>query len=245
MSTVCAMLIAIMKLILPCFQANLTAADFEFVASVIAPNGSNTRALESLLCDNDTTHTILDNELLFRAIIDHPEQLNISPHLFFYILINQSLKEVGITDGEITDYLASLLSEKVQSNQAPSMSPRNALFYAVDLMERMQAATHSERFFIMAQIANQSLFVTGIFPNHVRQRAQSRAAPDITYYASIGRSNYKAACDHRLAAEFQLENIFGILGEQFEEARQALNYVGDNLVFLHDHDNHALDKFLN
>ena len=234
-----------MKLILPSFQANLTAADLAFVASVMLPKGEDAQALETLLCDNDTAHKILDSELLFNSIIEHPNQLNISPHLFFYILVNHALKEVGISDGEITDYLASLLSDKVRASQQSTMSPRNALFYAVDLLEKLQAASHSERFFIMAQIANQSLFITGIFPNHVKQRAQSRAAPDIAYYASMGRTHFKAACDHRLAAEFQLENIFGILGERFEEARQALNNVGDNLVFLHENDKHSLDRFLN
>lgn len=237
-----------MKLILPCFHANLTAADLEFVALVMSSQHEDTRALESLLCDSDTTHSILDNERLFKAIMEHPDQLNISPHLFFYILINHALKEVGISEGEISDYLASLLSEKVQSSQSShehKMGPRNPLFYAVDLMEQLQSASHSERFFIMAQIANQSLFITGIFPNHVRQRAQTRAAPDIAYYASMGRNHFKAACNHRLAAEFQLENIFGVLGERFEEARQALNHVGDNLVFLHDHDSHTLNRFLN
>jgi len=234
-----------MKLILPSFQANLTAADLAFVSAVMSPDCNDTQALHTLLFDSDTAHKILDSDRLFNAIIDHPHPLNISPHLFFYILVNHALKEVGIYDEKITDYLASLLSDKVRASQQPSVSPRNALFYAVDLLEKIQAANHSERFFIMAQIANQSLFVTGIFPHHLKQRAQSRAAPDISYYASMGRSHYKAAGDHRLAAEFQLENIFNVLGERFEEARQALNHVGDNLVFLHDIDKHNLDPFLN
>ena len=233
-----------MKIILPSFQANFTAADLAFVGSVLAPRKTGLKALASLLCDNDTLYRVLSNEQLYEAILEQPHHLEISTHLFFYILVNQALKKVGIFDGELTDYLACLLSDKVHANTDTRMSPRSALFYAVDLLEKMQSADSSQQFALMAQIANQSLFVTGIFPEHLNNRKQYRAAPDIAYYTSIGSTHYKAAQTHRLAAEFHLEKIFGTLGNRFEDARQALNTVGENLVFLHQSERDSLSKWL-
>jgi hypothetical protein len=40
-------------------------------------------------------------------------------------------------------------------------------------------------------IGNYSLFLTGVFPERIRARAEQRGFPDLRYYESLGRSQYR------------------------------------------------------
>lgn len=236
-----------MKLIMPSCRANLTEADLLFICSILSPEKNSFQAIEDLLKDTDTCDLLLESEKLFEAILQSSNNLSISTHLYFYVLVNHALHSAGIHNEGVADYIASLLADKVKCKNLwkEGSSPRNSLFYGTDLMAEMQEANHSERFFIMAQIANQSLFFAGIFPQHIKRRCDRRAAPSLSYYESLGSANYRAACDHRLAQEFELERIFGHLSEHFVQARKALNEVGETLIFLNKDSNPDIDQLLN
>src|SRR5437879_7225594 len=95
-------------------------------------------------------------------------------------------------------------------------------------------AYDSTRFYIRAHIGNYSLFLSGIFPDRIRFRAELRGAPDLRYYEELGRSNYRVASDHRLARKYDLDGIFNTLAERFQTTRLALNDLGDRLITLGD-----------
>ena len=63
------------------------------------------------------------------------------------------------------------------------------------------------------------------------------------YYEALGRSQYRAASDHRLAQRYELTSILGTLSERFEATRRALNDISDRLFSLGD-TNYALDALL-
>jgi len=56
----------------------------------------------------------------------------------------------------------------------------------------------------------------------------------LSYYAAMGRSQYRAASDHRLAQRYELTNILGTLSERFDTTRRALNDISDRLFSLGD-----------
>ena len=72
---------------------------------------------------------------------------------------------------------------------------------------------------IRAHIGNYSLFLTGIFPERIRVRAERRGFPDLKYFEAMGRSQYGAASDHRLAQRYELSEIFSTLSDRFEATR--------------------------
>ena len=65
---------------------------------------------------------------------------------------------------------------------------------------------------------------------------ESRGAPSLSYYEGLGRSNFKAAGDHRLARTYALDGIFNDLAERFQETRRALNDLRDRLITLGEPD---------
>ena len=56
----------------------------------------------------------------------------------------------------------------------------------------------------------------------------------LSFYEEIGRSNFRAASDHRLARRYELDAIFNTLAERFQETRRALNELRDCLLSLGD-----------
>jgi hypothetical protein len=71
-----------------------------------------------------------------------------------------------------------------------------------------------------------------VFPDRIRFRAETRGSPSLSYYEGLGRSNFKVASDHRLARKYDLDGIFNLLAERFQETRLALNDLRDRLISL-------------
>jgi len=90
----------------------------------------------------------------------------------------------------------------------------------------------SEAFYLMINLANQSLFFSGLFPEHIHYRERTCAAPGLKFYEQIGRSQYYHASLHRIAVGLELASPLNTLSNRFEKACQALNLVSDSLIFL-------------
>ena len=97
----------------PMIRANcrdrFTAEDFSFIVATLGKSRADSVSLTALLSDQDTRDSILDHELLFQAILSATANLSISPQLYFYVLTRHVLKESGLPDRRLCDYIASLL----------------------------------------------------------------------------------------------------------------------------------------
>jgi hypothetical protein len=63
-----------------------------------------------------------------------------------------------------------------------------------------------------------------------------RGFPDLSYYEALGQANFRMASDHRLAARYELGEIFATLSEEFQTARKALNDLSERIVSLGEDD---------
>jgi hypothetical protein len=115
--------------------------------------------------------------------------------------------------------------------------------YLFEMMAALRTADDRTSFHIRVHIGNHSLFLSGVFPERIRLRAEKRGFPDLKYYESLGRSQYRAASDHRLAQRYDLTNVLGTLSERFEATRRALNDISDRLFSLGD-TNYSLEALL-
>ena len=102
------------------------------------------------------------------------------------------------------------------------------------MLAALQTADDHTAFSIRAHIGNHSLFLSGVFPEHILHRAERRGAPGLSYYEQLGRANYRAASTHRLAARYELASVFDTLAERFEPARRALNDLSERVLSLGD-----------
>ena len=219
-------------------RARFTADDFDFIVRALARSPSGRVPLGELLTDEATRDGVLDSDRLATALLAGNEHLAISPQLLFYVLARKVLREAGVDDRRLSDYVGSLLAEfsRTARLRGPAAEPDPRPFaYLSDLLLALQRAASSEQaFFLRAHVGNTALFLTGMFPENVARRAQRRGAPDCRFYEEVGRTSYRVAAGHAVARRCELTDVFAALAEQFRAVRLALNQLADRLLNLDD-----------
>jgi len=215
-------------------RAQFTADDLQFLVEVLARRSGDRVSLAKLVADEASLDALLDHPVVFEAILNRQDCLPISPRLYFYILARRVLAQAGIDDRAVADYLGELLtqfSEAGRLHRLPSR-PDQPFAYVSDLLAVVTDGRQEEAFLVRAHIGNYTLFLTGVFPQHLEERARRRGAPALGFYEGLGRENFRLLADHSLAHRRHLHEVFGCLGEQFHEVRVALNDMADRLVHL-------------
>jgi hypothetical protein len=227
-----------MKMIQPNCRIQFTAEDIDFITRVLGTKMDNTNCLVQLLVEPETRDLILDDEAIFRALLEQTGCLRVSNHFYFYVLVRQVLRRAGIEDRAVADYVAEMLTEYSRAEQTRCIVPgqTSPLDYFFEMLATLRTADERTTFLLRAHIGNHSLFLSGVFPERIRFRAESKGFPDLKYYQEIGRTNYRVASDHRLARKYELAPIFYSLSENFEPARRALNDLAERIFSFGDND---------
>jgi len=235
-----------MKVIQPNCRVQFVAEDIDFILSVLGSRLGNAECLIQLLADEASRDLILDDEELLRALLERRGCLRVSTHFYFYVLVRHVFLRADIEDRAVADYVAELLAEFARTERARCGVPGqpNPLDYFFEMLAALQTADDRTSFHIRVHIGNHSLFLSGVFHERIRLRAEKRGFPNLKYYQTLERSQYSAASDHRLAQRYELSNILNTLSERFETTRLALNDISDRLFSLGD-SNYALDALLN
>lgn len=225
-----------MKVIQANCRVQFTAADIDFIVSVLGRKKGDPALLASLLTDSETRDLILDDERLYHALLEQRGCLRVSPHLYFYVLVRRVLQRSGLDERAVADYVAEMLTEFSREERAACVVPGQPapLRYFFDMLAALEKADDHTAFFIRAHIGNHSLFLSGVFPAHLHHRTERRGAPSLRYYQEMGRASYRAASHHRLASRYELAQVFDTLSERFEPARLALNDLSERLLSLGD-----------
>ncbi len=92
-------------------RTRFTAADFDFIVRALSRSQRDAVSLVKLLTDADTRDSVLDHAALADAILSQNGHLSISPQFYFYVLTRSVLRQAGLEDRALCDYLASLLDE--------------------------------------------------------------------------------------------------------------------------------------
>jgi hypothetical protein len=222
------------------------AEDVAFILSVLGSKIGTAECLIKLLADEESRDVILDDEALLHALLERGGCLRVSSRFYFYILVRNVFRRSGVEDRAVADYVAEVLAEFAQAERARCVVPGrlNSLDYFFEMLSALNSADDRTSFLIRAHIGNYSLFFSGVFPDRIRFRAEVRGFPDVKYYDSLGRANFRAASDHHLAQRYDVAEIFNTLSERFETTRRALNDISDRLFSISD-SNYALETLLN
>lgn len=234
-----------MKLIQPNCRVQFTAQDVEFVVKVLGQKLGSAECLVKLLADEDSRDLILDDEALFRALLEHRGCLQVSSRFYFYVLVRHVFKRSDLTDRSVADYVAEVLAAFSESKRADCILPGqiNPLDYLFEMVSALQTADDRTSFQLRLHIGNHSLFLAGVFPERIRARAETRGFPDLRYYEQLGRTHYRIAGEHRLAQRYNLDTVLHTLAERFQTTRRALNDMSDRLFFIGDADCAVLPLF--
>ena len=226
-----------MKVIQPNCRVQFTAEDIAFIMAVLGKK-ADAPSLVELLTDLETRDLILDSDALFHALLEQRGCLRVSSHFYFYVLVRHVLRESGLDDRSVADYVAEMLTEFSRAERGRLVAPGHAapLDYFFEMLAALQSADDRTAFCIRANIGNHSLFLSGVFPDRIRQRAERRGCPDLTYYEELGRINFRVAGNHRLAQRYDLAAIFETLSTRFANTRLALNDLAERVFSLGDPD---------
>ena len=219
-------------------RAQFTAEDVSFIMEVLGSGGQNSISLVTLLADLESRDEILDHPALSRALLEHRGCLRVSHHFYFYVLTRQALRQTGLDDRCLADYVAEILAEFSQEERAGCTVAGHPqpLQYYFEMLAALQQSDEYTKFCVRAHIGDHSLFLTGVFPDRVRFRAERRGSPGLSYYEELGRSSFRAARDHRLAKRYDLAPIYDTLSNSFGRTRMALNDLADRIFSLGDPD---------
>jgi len=222
-------------------RERFTAEDFDFVVRTLARSRTDHVSLADLLSDAETRDSVLDNPRLVDAILSNGGQLCISSHFYFYVLARHVLRDGGINDRKLCDYVASLLEtfSRVNGLHSPHVSEDHGRQYVSDMLIALTRATPEQAFFLRAHVGNYSLFLTGIFHENT-QRRSLRGAPDLAFYEQIGRTNYQLVASHATARRCELSAVYEELADRFRAVRLALNRLSDSLLNLDEEANPSL-----
>jgi hypothetical protein len=225
-----------MMMIRPNCRAQFAAEDIDSILSVLGPKIGTAECLVKLLADEESRDLILDDEALLHALLERRGCLRVSSRFYFYILVRQVLRRWDIKDRAVADYVAEVLAEFSRAERSRCAVPGQAapLDYFFEMLTALQTADDRTSFLIRVHIGNYSLFLSGVFPDRIRFRAETRGFPDLRYYEGLGRTQYRVASDHRLAQRYEVAQIFSTLAERFETTRLALNDIADRYFFLGD-----------
>lgn len=214
-------------------RARFTAADFDFIVRTLARSRGDSVSLVDLLSDSETRDSILDHPRLVETILSNAGQLHISSQFYFYVLARYVLRQAGIADRKLSDYIGSLLETFSRTNrlEAPDKTDNHAHEYISDMLIALQRLSPEQAFLLRAHIGNYSLFISGIFHENT-QRRSLRGAPDIEFYEKIGRTNYQLVASHETARRCELNDVFKGLADRFRDVRLALNDLSDRLLNL-------------
>jgi hypothetical protein len=227
-----------MKMIQPNCRAQFAAEDIEFILSVLGVKIGTAECLVKLLSDEQSRDLILDDEALFHALLERRGCLRVSSRFYFYVLVRHVFRRSDIQDRAVADYVAEVLAEFSRAERAHCVLPGQArpLDYFFEMLTALRTADDRTSFYIRLHMGNYSLFLAGVFPDRIRFRAEARGFPNLQYYESIGRTQYRAARDHRLAQRYELASILDTLSERFGATRLALNDIAERLFSLGDTD---------
>lgn len=234
-----------MKLIQPNCRIQFTADDLDFIAETLGKSENQRNSILQLLSDPETRDSILDDDHLFHSLLEHRGCLRISNRLYFFVIVRHVLKTAGIDDRDVADYTAEMLAEysDLERTQCRVPGSEGPLEYFFEMLAALRTADERTSFYIRAHIGNHSLFLSGVFPQRIRYRAERKGFPSLSYYEELGRSSFRIASDHRLASRYELGSIYSTLSERFQETRQALNDMSERIVSLGDVDS-GIDALL-
>jgi hypothetical protein len=234
-----------MKVIQPNCRVQFAAEDIDFIVSVLGAKTGDSTCLVKLLADEESRDQILDDPALLHALLERGGCLRVSSHFYFYILVRQTFLRSNLNDRAVADYVAELLAEFARTEQMRCIVPGqpNGLDYFFEMLAALQTADDRTSFQIRVHIGNHSLFLSGVFHERIRFRAEKKGFPDLKYYEALGRSQYRAAGDHRLAQRYELSAILHTLSERFDTTRRALNDISDRLFTLGE-SGAAMDRLL-
>ncbi len=174
---------------------------------------------------------LLDDPRTRNALLTSPS-VTVSPEMVAYVLVRQALLEGRIQSRSVADYVASVVFRFGEGRRAYRASrDGEEMHYLIDIVMRGAEGDGRERFMFDAHLGNFSLWLAGLFPQHIEARECRRGAPPLEYYERMGAGGFLRAANAREAKDLGLTPVFHFVAGRFRSVRIALNRISDRLFW--------------
>ncbi len=214
----------------------LTDCDVDFLTRTLAGNPSSpaANALLRLLADEEECGRILDDPLLYEALVESAAPIGLSTSFYFHVLVRRAMLRRGFdtpADRELAGYVAAVLAafarrehlDLVLEGEARPAKGARAFGYLSDLLAAAEQAPAGRAFARRLNLADFALFQSGLFKETLDAKEQRRGAPSVVFYEAVGSAGYRAAARFPEAERCRTRPLFDRLGEAFHDIRLALN----------------------
>ena len=214
-------------------RGRLTGADLQLVILLLSRGSAHRRAYLERKMTTEGPDSLLDAPELPERLMTVRTMLSPSEALFFYVLVRHALRDSGLDDRDLSDYLAALLLEFGHRDRAWRIdwNDDQRHRYLVDILVDLEATAGDRRFKLMVHLGNYALWLSGLFPDYIAARRIRKAGPDVSYYDTLGSRGFGLASDHALAEQYGLGAVLRTAAERFPALRTALNDVSDRVFF--------------
>lgn len=218
-------------------RASLARSDYALALALLSGGSEAERTRLEARVREQGPDVLWDDPRLMTALLAHRDLSQPSAPLFLYVSLRRLLRELGVDDRDVTDYCAAMVLAFGHKDRAWRIGEHdeNRYSYLVELVEEASRAEGERQFRVRVHIGNFALWLTGIFPDYIAARRARKGGPDLDYYEAVGRSGYRLASDHAVAARTGLGAVLRTAGERFGALRVALNRLSDRLLFPHHH----------
>jgi hypothetical protein len=217
---------------MPSCRNRFTGADFDFVASALSPEGPSCH-LAKLWSDPEGLREILDLKEVFRSLIDSPSAIQVSPRFYFYILVRHAFLRNDLCDAELADYVAGVMAKRVAScNGDPLQDVTRGFTHAAEFLSFITHSKGRMRFHLQVAAGDQFLVLAGLYPDFLIRRSEKGEAPGLEFYESFAQRSYRSAASNRQVPGQASRQLLGALAEAMPIARNSLNRVAEEFVFL-------------
>lgn len=213
-------------MIRPNVRASFGRREAEMLLSLAGPEGEERLRTEGI-------DALLDDATLVRTLLQRGGISAAPAPLVFYLLVRHALLAREIADRQLADYIAALLLEFGKAGRAHRIEAweDQQFFYLADILTELEQARGEREFLLRVHLGNFSLWLAGVFPDHITHRVQRRGAPPLTYYDELGASGFRSAAGMELALRHGLGDVLLRASDQFSTVRSALNSLSDALFF--------------
>ncbi|UCF40444.1 MAG: hypothetical protein JSW43_12040 [Gemmatimonadota bacterium] len=222
-------------MILANVRERFTATDIELVTELLARGDVGHKAQLTRVAQERGLGALLDAPDLPVLLRQAPRLGQPSPALFVYVVVRHALRRVGVSSERLSDYLGALVLEFGLRDRAYRISHADDEIYRylTDIVAHAASASGRRGFLLRAHLGNLSLWLAGLYPDHITAREERRGGPGLRYYEELGAQGYRLASDHRVARELDMSDIYEAAAASFRPIRIALNRLSDRMLFPH------------
>lgn len=211
----------------------LTREDAQLAVRLVARESTEELAHAQQLLADEGLDAILDDHRLPAALLQSRYGAYASLPLFLYVMVRHALLGAGERDRAVSDYLAAVLLAFGGRGRAERVGESDDQVYRslASLLEDVNDGDPRRAFLVRVHLGNYSLWLAGLFPDHIEQRKWRRGGPDLGYFEELGKRGFELAAEHRIAEQYGMAEVYATVAARFGLLRVALNSLSDRLMF--------------